>query len=69
MVEKVIKLYQHGCPTCLRLKQRLDEKNIKYENITDKDIMISLGFKTAPKLEVDGKILDFKEAINWVKEQ
>ena len=65
----MIKLYQHGCPNCLRLKQRLDEKNITYENITDKNIMISLGFETAPKLEVNGIIMDFKEAINWVKEQ
>lgn len=69
MGENVIKLYQHGCPNCLRLKQRLDEKNITYENITDKNIMISLGFETAPKLEVNGIIMDFKEAINWVKEQ
>lgn len=65
----VIKLYQHGCPNCLRLKQRLDEKNINYENITDKELMISMGFETAPKLEVNGVLMDFKEAINWVKEQ
>lgn len=69
MVNDVIKLYQHGCPNCLRLKQRLDEKNIVYENITDKDLMISLGFETAPKLEVNGVIMDFKEAIKWVKEK
>ena len=68
MGAKVI-LYQHGCPNCLRLKQRLDEKNIPYENITDKEVMISMGFETAPKLDVDGVLMDFKEAINWVKEQ
>ena len=69
MGENVIKLYEHGCPNCLRLKQRLDEKNIKYEDITDKNIMISLGFDTAPKLEVNGVVMNFKEAIDWVKEQ
>lgn len=69
MVEGVIKLYQHGCPNCLRLKSKLDEKNIRYENITDKNLMISLGFETAPKLEVNGTIMNFKEAMKWVEEQ
>lgn len=69
MGENVVKLYQHGCPNCLRLKKRLDEKGIEYENITDKKIMISLGFTEAPKLEVNGVIMGFKEAIEWIKEQ
>lgn len=69
MGENVIKLYQHGCPNCLRLKAKLDNKKITYENITDKDLMISLGFKSAPKLEVNGEIMDFKQAMKWVEEQ
>lgn len=69
MGENVIKLYQHGCPNCLRLKKKLDDKGIEYENITDKKVMISLGFDTAPKLEVDGVIMSFKEAMKWVEEQ
>ena len=69
MGENVIKLYQHGCPNCLRLKKKLDDKGIEYENITDKKIMISLGFDTAPKLEIDGVIMSFKEAMKWVEEQ
>lgn len=66
---KSIILYEHGCPNCKRLKARLDEKGIQYENITDIEIMKSKGFTSAPKLEVDGEILNFKEAIDWVKEQ
>jgi glutaredoxin len=62
---KVI-LYEHGCPNCLRLKSRLDEKGIQYEDVTDIEVMKAKGFDSAPKLEV---IMDFKEAINWVKEQ
>ena len=65
---KVI-LYEHGCPNCLRLKSRLDEKGIQYEDVTDIELMKAKGFTSAPKLEVDGKILDFKSAINGVKEQ
>lgn len=68
MAESII-LYEHGCPNCKRLKARLDEKGIQYENITDIEIMKSKGFTSAPKLEVNGKVLNFKEAIDWVKEQ
>lgn len=66
---KTVILYEHGCPNCLRLKNRLDEKNIPYEDVTDIELMKSKGFESAPKLEVDGVIMDFKDAINWVKEQ
>ena len=65
---KVI-LYEHGCPNCLRLKGRLDEKGIQYEDVTNVELMKAKGFESAPKLEVDGVIMDFKEAIIWVKEQ
>ena len=62
-------LYEHGCPNCLRLKNRLDEKGIEYEDITDIELMKEKGFKSAPKLEVDGTIMDFTAAIKWVKER
>ena len=68
MGERII-LYQHGCPNCKRLKARLDEKGIQYENITDVELMKSKGFQEAPKLEVDGVVMSFKEAIKWIGEQ
>ena len=67
-MENVI-LYEHGCPNCLRLKNRLDEKVIQYEDVTDIELMKSKGFKSAPKLEVDGVVMDFIDAIKWVKEK
>ena len=68
MGERII-LYEHGCPNCMRLKKKLDEKNIKYEDVTDKQLMLSLGFEEAPKLSVDGVVMGFKEAIKWIGEQ
>jgi glutaredoxin len=62
-------LYEHGCPRCKVLKSKLDQKGIKYENITDVEIMKEKGFAEAPKLEVGTKIMDFKEAVEWIKEQ
>lgn len=68
MGERVI-LYEHGCPNCMRLKKKLDEKNIQYEDVTDKQVMLSLGFEEAPKLSVNGVVMGFKEAIKWIGEQ
>lgn len=62
-------LYEHGCPRCRILKTKLDQKGIKYETNNDIDAMMAKGFKEAPKLEVDGTVMDFKQAVDWVKEQ
>lgn len=68
MNSKVI-LYEHGCVNCLKLKERLDAKNIQYEDVTDLEVMRSKGFIYAPMLEVDGTIMGYKDAIKWIGEQ
>lgn len=68
MGENVI-LYEHGCPRCKVLKMKLDQKGIKYENISDVEVMKAKGFTEAPKLEVNGVIYNFKEATEWIKGQ
>jgi glutaredoxin len=65
---KVI-LYEHGCPRCKVLKSKLDQSGIVYEIVNDIDIMTAKGFSEAPKLEVNGTVMDFKEAIKWIGEQ
>lgn len=65
----IIVLYSNGCPKCNVLKSKLDEKNIKYEICSDIDIMLGKGFKSVPMLEVDNKIMDYIESLNWIKEQ
>ena len=62
-------LYEHGCPRCRVLKTKLDQKGIKYENINDVEVMKAKGFQEAPKLEIDGRVMDFKEAVKWIGEQ
>lgn len=65
----IIVLYSNGCPKCNVLKSKLDEKNIKYEICSDIDIMFGKGFKSVPMLEVDNKIMNYIESLNWIKEQ
>jgi glutaredoxin len=68
MDEHVI-LYEHGCPKCKILKAKLDQKNISYERVTDIGTMMAKGFTEAPKLEVNGVVMGFKDAVDWVKER
>lgn len=62
-------LYEHGCPRCKVLKMKLDQKRINYERITDIEVMKEKGFTEAPKLEVNGVVMNFKDAVEWIKEQ
>lgn len=61
-----VTLYSTGCPKCKVLTTKLDSKNIQYSIISDIDIMASKGIITVPVLDVDGNMLDFKAAVEWV---
>ena len=65
---KVI-LWSTHCPRCKVLELKLKQKGIEFEENTNVDEMTAKGFKEAPKLEVDGEIMDFKQAVDWIKEQ
>ena len=62
-------LYSTGCPKCKILKVKLDKLGIEYTTIEDMDLMQAKGFKEVPKLEVDGVVYSFKDAVDWLKEQ
>lgn len=68
MEEKVI-LWSTHCPRCKVLEVKLKQKNIAFEENTNVDEMTAKGFKEAPKLEVCGVVMDFKQAVDWIKEQ
>lgn len=61
-----IVLYSTGCPKCKVLKQKLDSKPIQYTENNSVDEMLALGITQAPVLSVDGKLLTFVEANEWV---
>jgi hypothetical protein len=48
---------------------KLAQKGIDFIEIDDMEEMQNLGLKSAPALNIDGKILDFNAAIAWVREQ
>ena len=62
-------LYSTHCPKCKVLETKLKQKNIAYEEVSDMDVMQEKGFMSVPKLEVDGMVYDFKDAVKWIGEQ
>ena len=60
-------LYTSGCPNSRLLKQKLDDKKLNYNIVDDVDKMVELGFTRVPVLEVDGKYLDFNEALMYLQ--
>lgn len=58
--------YSTDCPKCKILKKKLDSKNLTYSLVDDVDVMLDLGLMSAPALSVDGKLMDFSSAINFI---
>lgn len=65
----MIILYSTNCPRCVCLEKKLDDANIKYEICKDTELMLQKGIKLIPMLEVNGKMMGFKEAVKWVNEK
>ena len=65
----MITLYSTDCPKCRVLETKLIMNDIDFEINKDVDEMEKLGIMSAPVLSIDGKLLQFKEAVDWVNEQ
>lgn len=62
-----VTLYTTHCPKCHVLERKLSEKWIEYEEVTDIDKMLSMGFESVPILDVNEKVMNYTEAIEWIK--
>lgn len=62
-------MYTTGCPKCTVLKKKLESADIDYEIIQDRKLMIDMGIMSVPLLSIDGKLLDFGDAISWIKKE
>lgn len=61
-----VTLYSTNCPQCIQLEKKMNEKNIQYEKVNDISIMEQKGFLSAPMLEVDGVVMNYKKAFNYI---
>lgn len=64
----MVTLYSTGCPKCKVLKKKLDTKGIKYDEVSDTEIMMEKGILSVPVLEVDNKLLNFVDANKWIND-
>ena len=60
--------YTTHCPRCKALEMMLKKADIQYTEEEDVEHMLSLGLTNAPGLNVDGKVMNFAEAMSWIKE-
>ena len=63
-----IVLYTIDCPKCIVLEKKLKSKNIEFAKVSDKEELIAKGYEdfVFPILEVEGKAMNYKTAIQWV---
>lgn len=59
-------LYSTGCPQCAGLKSMLDGRGYTYEVCSDIQTMLEKGISAVPMLEVDGTLMSFKVAVQWI---
>lgn len=62
-------LYSTGCPKCNVLKKKLAEKNIEFEENNSVEEMLLLSIVHVPMLQVEDKIMNYKESVEWVNNQ
>ena len=55
------------CPKCKVLKMKLDKAGVEYTVNENMEDMEMLGLRSIPYLQVEGKLLDFGEAVAYVK--
>ena len=65
-MNKDIILYSTGCPKCEILKKKMGEKNISYTEINDIEIMNEKNITFVPMLEIEGKLLNYRESVSFV---
>lgn len=58
---------QKNCPQCRMIHMLLAKTTLEYSECQDIDIMTAAGVNHTPAAEVNGKILQGKELIDYIK--
>lgn len=61
-----VTLYSNHCPMCKEIQKKLDKLKIEYEEVNDLDIMQDKGFSFMPMLEIDTKIMNSIESMQYL---
>lgn len=58
-----ITVYSTTCPNCKLLEDYLEKKGIKYDKVSDVDVMLEKGFDHVPMVEIDGVVMEMDAAM------
>ena len=62
-------LYTIDCPKCHVLEKKLNSKSISFVKVSDRETLVTKELEDAhfPMLEVDGVMMEYGTAIEWIK--
>lgn len=62
-------LYTIDCPNCIVLEKKLNSKSISFVKVSDRETLVAKGLGDVhfPMLEVDGVVMEYGTAIEWIK--
>lgn len=67
-MNKIVLYTSDTCHRCKIVKELFAIHSVEYEEITDRDILLSLDVESVPVIEVDDKIIDdWVSVLGWLK--
>ena len=60
-------LYSNGCPKCKILENELVSRGYEFTKSDDFTELMKVGYRTAPILIVNGVIMEFKQALDYIR--
>ena len=69
MLTQEIIFYTTHCPLCKGLEKALSLRHIPHTVCTDVSKMKELGISRVPVLAVDGELMPYKQALQWILAQ
>ena len=66
-MQKII-FYTTNCYRYQVLKKKIDSLGIEYKLNNDIEEMMLWGVQTVPMLRIEKQLLDFSQAVKWLKE-
>lgn len=68
-MEKVILYTSETCPRCKIVKDMLNIHSVQYEEITDRELILSMDLESVPAIEVGDTLIDnYVMVLNWLRQ-
>lgn len=72
-MNETIVFYTIHCPKCKVLQTIMNKKNIRFDIVDDKNVVIEIGtlhnIDSAPFAKINGEFYDTKKLQKWIEEQ